>query len=165
MGDCNYPGCSGDSTIQNSCSYCGFDYCSTHRLPERHNCPSLSNTRTLGPDFRDEFDVTTATPDQKALCSNCQSAPVIFGEEFCEDCLPLMTGSREKSQCERCSNYTTAEVELCLDCRRQAQTMDSRSPDVQVDGSLAKPGADSDITDGEDAESRGIIARLKSVFQ
>ncbi|RQH00857.1 AN1-type zinc finger domain-containing protein [Natrarchaeobius oligotrophus] len=163
MGECEYPGCSGDGTIQNSCSYCEFDYCSTHRLPERHNCPALSNASTLGPDFRTEFAVTTATPDEKTLCSDCQAAPVVFGEEFCEDCLRQLTGSRENKQCERCSNYTTPERDRCLDCRRRERVMDSKSPDVAPDGSLVTESVDPE--DGTSQKSTGLISLLKSVFR
>ncbi|GAB3664592.1 AN1-type zinc finger domain-containing protein [Halopiger thermotolerans] len=52
MGDCAYPGCSGDDSMKNSCSYCGDGYCSEHRLPENHDCPAVSAANTLGPDFR-----------------------------------------------------------------------------------------------------------------
>lgn len=57
MGDCAYPGCSGDESMRNSCSYCGDSYCAEHRLPENHDCPAVSAANTLGPDFR-------ATPDR-----------------------------------------------------------------------------------------------------
>lgn len=165
MGKCDYPGCSGDSTIQNSCSYCLSDYCSAHRLPERHNCPALANTKTLGPDFRDEFDITADTTNDGTHCSNCQSTSVVFGEEFCEDCLQDMTGNGEKSQCEQCLNYTSPEFDLCLECRRQEQTIDSKSPDILLDGSLDNSTNDPNATNSDEIESKGIVARLKSVFQ
>lgn len=164
MGECDYPGCSGDSTLQNSCSYCDYDYCSEHRLPERHNCPALSEVDTLGPEFRQEFNVETGDADSSTLCDNCESAPVVFGEEFCEDCLKQMTGRGEKAQCENCSNYTSADRDLCLECRRKEQTIDSKSPDVQLDGSVDRE----ESFDGEQTnptESGGLLSRLKSVFK
>lgn len=164
MGKCDYTECSGDGTIQNSCSYCGFDYCGTHRLPERHNCPSISKTNTLGPDFRSEFDITTKTPDQEALCTNCRSAPVIFGEEFCEDCLPLMTGTPDNVQCHNCSNHTTSAYDYCLECRPRERTIDSKRPGVRSDGTLSGQNNGSNTVSSDDSDPSGIIALLKSVF-
>lgn len=63
MGDCAYPGCSGDESMQNSCSYCGEPYCSAHRLPENHDCPTVSAANTLGPDFRIDAEQVEADAD------------------------------------------------------------------------------------------------------
>lgn len=35
--------CNQSDGITYTCSYCNEKYCSTHRLPEKHNCPSLKN--------------------------------------------------------------------------------------------------------------------------
>lgn len=163
MGNCEYPGCSGDSTLQNSCSYCGFEYCSRHRLPERHNCPALSETTSLGPDFRAEYGIETASGGQ-TLCTNCESSPVVFGEEYCEDCLDRFNSRSERKQCDKCSSYTVPGNDLCLECRRKEATMDSRSPDLLPDGTLE--AEDSAQRKGDDNKGRpkGILQRVKALF-
>lgn len=47
-----------------SCSYCTGSYCSTHRLPENHNCPGISAASTHGPDFRNvEGEISSESAD------------------------------------------------------------------------------------------------------
>lgn len=41
MGGCSVPGCEGDETLSFTCNECGETFCSTHRLPEAHQCHVL----------------------------------------------------------------------------------------------------------------------------
>ncbi|KAB1197383.1 CAP domain-containing protein [Haloferax sp. MBLA0078] len=42
MGECEIYGCDGDGGLSYTCRRCGQTYCSSHRLPESHNCLGLS---------------------------------------------------------------------------------------------------------------------------
>lgn len=141
MGDCDVPDCSGDSSIENSCSYCGYTYCSKHRLPEKHHCLSLSESNTLGPDFSNEIDLSESQSDKQ------------FANE-----------TIEKSECNRCSDYTTADHDLCLECRREEQTISSKSPDVSENGSLESNGGQ-DQQEEDYNRSGGLLSKLKSLLQ
>jgi uncharacterized protein YkwD len=44
--------CGEKSSLLYDCNYCTGEYCSSHRLPENHNCPGLENAGSQGPDFR-----------------------------------------------------------------------------------------------------------------
>ncbi|QFU83375.1 AN1-type zinc finger domain-containing protein [Natronorubrum aibiense] len=140
MGECDFRDCSGDGSIANSCSYCGFSYCSNHRLPEKHNCPALSDLNTLGPDFREEINLSESVPNKQSVSE-----------------------TTEKTECNRCSNYTTSEREFCLECRRKEQTISSRSPDVSVDGSVESKN-DSEKEDTDSSNSESILSKLKSIL-
>lgn len=131
MGECDFPDCPGDSSFKNSCSYCGFSYCSNHRLPEKHNCSTLSDLNTLGPDFRGEINLLESVPNEQSVSE-----------------------TTEKSECNRCSNYTRSDCELCLECRREEQTISSRSPDLSADGSIESK----DDSENEDADSNSSEA-------
>ncbi len=145
MGECDLSDCSGDSSLQNSCSYCGYSYCSTHRLPEQYNCLSLSNANTLGPDFRDVSNTSTAKTT---------------AEHYRDE----NAGTDERTRCKQCSNYTAAEHDLCLRCRRKEQTMSSKSPDVQIDGSLEK-SSEADTNNSPRENEGGLLSKLKSIFR
>lgn len=140
MGECDVTGCSGDSSIANSCSYCGNSYCSKHRLPEKHDCFGMAASNTLGPDFRGELDLTGSTPDEQTS-----------------------SDTAERAECERCSNYTTSDHDLCLECRRKEQTISSRSPDMSSDGSL-ESNEEGREEDSDQSNSEGFFSTLKSIF-
>ncbi|PGF14217.1 hypothetical protein CP556_24730 [Natrinema sp. CBA1119] len=140
MADCDFPNCPGDNSIENSCSYRGYSYCSEHRLPENHDCLSLSKSNTLGPDFSGDIDSSETIPDKVPV-----SEPA------------------EKSECDRCSNYTTPDHGLCLDCRRKEQTISSRSPGVSGDGSLESNGRQVRQEEEQD-DSGGLFSRIKALL-
>lgn len=127
--------------MSNSCSYCGFSYCSEHRLPEKHNCVSLATTNTLGPDFRPYPDVSDSAEEPE---------------------YEKNTNDREK--CKNCSNYTTVEHDLCLECRRKERTISSRSPDVRTNGDLDKEEPDQEKDVNELDHNSGILSKLKSIL-
>ncbi len=141
MGECDVTGCSGDSSIANSCSYCGDSYCSEHRLPEKHDCLALATSNTLGPDFRGELDLSESTPDKQSSSETV-----------------------ERTECDHCSNYTTSDHNLCLECRRKEQTISSRSPDMGSDGSLESDEEDKE-EDRDQGSSEGLLSTLKSLFR
>ncbi|WP_130501556.1 AN1-type zinc finger domain-containing protein [Natrinema hispanicum] len=126
--------------MENSCSYCGFSYCSSHRLPENHNCSALSDLNTLGPDFRGEINFSESASNE-----------------------PSASEITEKAECNRCSNYTTSDHELCLECRRKEQTISSRSPDLSADGSVESKD-NSEKTDTGTSSSESILSKLKSIL-
>lgn len=39
-----------------SCSYCGAELCSEHRLPENHDCSGVQNMETRGKRFESGFE-------------------------------------------------------------------------------------------------------------
>lgn len=51
MAKCNH--CAEETDFPYTCNYCDRQHCSKHRLPEKHNCPSLFEAPTLGPEFRE----------------------------------------------------------------------------------------------------------------
>ena len=38
--------CNQDTLLPFTCPYCGGQFCSEHRLPERHSCPNINSART-----------------------------------------------------------------------------------------------------------------------
>lgn len=51
MGDCHECGTGIAGPSEFGCRYCGRSFCSSHRMPERHDCPNLDDAETLGPDM------------------------------------------------------------------------------------------------------------------
>lgn len=138
MGRCDYFGCDGDGNLSYSCNYCTQEFCTEHQFPEKHNCPGLPNSITLGPDFRgvgtdDEGEI------QLPACKDCDS-PRLFGEEYCEDCLEERADAeRGVCQSENCDRTVREDgEERCETCRR-------------VDGQ--DESDDSDDGDRDEAES------------
>lgn len=131
MERCDTEGC--DETLSNfsfTCSYCSKTFCSEHRLPEEHDCVWLEYTKTLGQDWRDvDFDAIQQDNDDTQSINNLDNIPPRPGKS-----------KSNKKKCEKCSNYTTPENDLCLSCRRKERLIDSRSPDLKADGSI-KPNS------------------------
>lgn len=46
------------------CSYCGGEFCKSHRLPEKHNCSGVSHTRGLGPNVPGASRGRAIDPDE-----------------------------------------------------------------------------------------------------
>jgi uncharacterized protein YkwD len=60
-----------------SCSYCTGSYCSSHRLPENHNCPGVSTASTHGPDFRNvEAEIADENSDLRNTQQETQPSSV-----------------------------------------------------------------------------------------
>lgn len=55
MGDCDI--CDGDNNISYTCNECDGTFCSTHRLPESHNCQALRTRNFDEAWFKDELSV------------------------------------------------------------------------------------------------------------
>lgn len=51
MGDCSLSYCEGDDLASFRCNECGNVYCSTHRLPENHQCSALLTKESDGKRF------------------------------------------------------------------------------------------------------------------
>jgi len=139
MGDCQYGNCEGDTDLSYQCSYCDFGFCSKHRLPENHNCVAVRSAETLGPNFRTQDHV----------------AAIQTGEQTIE----------ERNQCGDCSAYIPPEKDLCISCRRKQATMSTKSPDVNVDGSLSPDEEDRKLqADVSQSPELSIISQIKSRF-
>lgn len=160
------------------CNYCGEKHCSEHRLPEKHDCVALSTANTLGPEFRDyinksrnialeadlkdlieegDADEPEASPkDQKERANNRLSD----GESTADT--EDQTDS-VKAECKNCSSFAPIDYDLCIDCRRKGQLIDSRSPDVAVDGSIVQSEQNTDENRPEPA-GQAILQKVKPLF-
>jgi hypothetical protein len=49
---CDNMNCAESGFLNYTCNYCERKFCSNHRLPENHDCPSLWGKKTSGPWFR-----------------------------------------------------------------------------------------------------------------
>lgn len=58
MGRCSVCGESDDLT--RTCNYCGKEVCSSHILPEKHDCPEIRATNSTGKRFESAFDDSVA---------------------------------------------------------------------------------------------------------
>lgn len=174
-------GCEYDGGNWFTCSYCGEKHCTKHRLPEKHNCIGLTIADTLGPEFRDydggdasetrstSTHATSNQPDSDessttlsgGTCIRCGSEAV-FGERYCEDCLSDVNATNEKEECSNCSAATTPDNDLCLDCRREQGALESRSPDLNLDGSLSKSASKQQATQPNSTQEKGFNHSLKS---
>jgi uncharacterized protein YkwD len=66
MADCDHPGCDGDDNLPNTCNFCNGQFCSEHRLPEKHYCVPEKPAPGSSPEFREtDSDSAADTADQR----------------------------------------------------------------------------------------------------
>lgn len=145
MGSCAFGACAGDDSLSGSCTYCGDSFCAAPRLPENHDCVGLARSDSLGPEFREWKRSETSSRKTKRRTREAE---------------------RVRSKCERCSDYTTPERDLCFECRRREATMSSRSPDVDTDGSLTSLEDPGEVPreNGSRSRVRDVLSRIRSLF-
>jgi len=62
MAGCNI--CDDEADLQYRCNYCGSVFCSTHRLPENHDCPALIVFEEIDTSwFKDDRDISELRAD------------------------------------------------------------------------------------------------------
>lgn len=108
MGECEI--CERDDSISFTCNECGGTYCSTHRLPEAHNCSELRVTDFSGPWFdhsnTEPVDRGTDAPD--ALSDD----EIDENRTGTADAEPGSDES-ESPRCLECGKITLHECEKC----------------------------------------------------
>ncbi|WP_247002309.1 AN1-type zinc finger protein [Halosolutus gelatinilyticus] len=50
--------CGDETDMPYTCNYCGRKHCTSHKLPEKHDCPNVAAANTLGPELRREHQPT-----------------------------------------------------------------------------------------------------------
>jgi hypothetical protein len=128
--------CDGAVRISTDCRYCGRTYCSDHLLPENHSCPGVSDSETLGPDFREYGDeILTHRPTHECdecgrivktnrrICYACRTAESTATER--DESALKSTPAGNANTCENCGRATATQYDQCFRCRRE----DSPNPD------------------------------------
>lgn len=138
MGTCSV--CNEDGLTRN-CNHCGREVCSTHTLPEKHNCPAIAHagndTKPLQSDINAKLSDETADANSSRDKSRTDSGD-----------------SRQPSNLDRspASNNTDKVTE---------RPGGDSSPDVAPDGSIAEPSTIS-TPDADTQTSTGLRERLQS---
>ncbi|WP_128478600.1 CAP domain-containing protein [Halorussus pelagicus] len=58
--------CGETDDLTRRCNYCGTEVCSSHTLPEKHNCPSTRAANDAGKHFESAFDATLGDSSDSA---------------------------------------------------------------------------------------------------
>lgn len=105
---CDVPGCEQSTAYE--CSYCSGDFCTDHRLPERHSCPRIN---------------VATSPGENIRRGTAQIAE------------PSKAQSRTK-ECASCATVIPADKEHCRRCQLKEELKQSAasSPNVALDGSI-----------------------------
>lgn len=123
--------CDGDGNLPNRCKYCDQFFCANHRLPEAHDCPGLDIASRDTRRFESSFDDSV----RESGTRDSAGRPVSDGEEPYEVVDPTTMGTSPEPDFEG-------------------------SPDVNPDGSIARPDDDEDPND----DSNGIFRRILAIF-
>jgi uncharacterized protein YkwD/predicted nucleic acid binding AN1-type Zn finger protein len=94
-----------------TCNYCGEKYCSSHRLPERHQCPGLSSAKRIGPDFdglEDRRSVTLGNGHEENSNDSSRESDDTEDEKSSE----VLGHNDDYHECESCG----AEVKTAHQC-------------------------------------------------
>ena len=161
MAECEVEGCSKSGELSYECNYCKSKHCAEHRLPEKHNCIWLTVVNTLGPDFRNR-DIEGLS-QQVQQSDDDEMVEVVHSAKF----LAEETEEKDVSQCVECGDYTTAENERCLRCRRKEELITTSSPDVALDGSIKRNDGqnDQDKSDRDKDGKRGLFGRIANILR
>ncbi|QLD84601.1 hypothetical protein HWV23_02660 [Natronomonas halophila] len=127
--------CGDSSSLLYDCNYCTGKYCKSHRLPENHNCPGLKQADTHGPEFRSS------------------GSGGLLGEAFGSETDPPKQNEETAD-----SDTDTADPGAELPGAAKDYTTSS-SPDVNPDGSIARP----DDEDAENDSQRSITTQGRRV--
>jgi len=127
MVSCDY---CGESTgeLAFECNYCGKSFCQSHRLPEAHDCANISSTRPP----------TSAGEEADAFINRSRGAA--SADEI------DLKNLRERAKSET-TPYSVIEVEQTVGTTPEPD-FDS-SPDVAVDGSIARENEAVEVTTKE----------------
>lgn len=98
MGDCDI--CSGDKYMSFTCSECGGEFCTQHRLPEEHNCSAL-RTKSRDEWFKEELSVRKNRQSESTRRTEDRQRDTVNGN------------SDKKLSCTRCNKDTSR---VCPDC-------------------------------------------------
>jgi hypothetical protein len=140
MVSCEY---CGDSTggLTYMCNYCGAAFCQSHRLPEAHDCRSISETRPP----------TSVAHEAEAVKDKSRGARSTDEIDLGE----LRERAKQETQ-----PYSVVEVEETVGTKPEPDF--ASSPDVAIDGSIAsEETSDRPTTDSrKEISSSQIIALL-----
>lgn len=133
MVSCGY---CGDSTgeLAFECNYCGESFCQAHRLPEAHDCTHISKARPP----------TSAGDEPEAFSDLSRGAATAEDIDLAE--------LRQRAETED-QPYSVVEVEHTVGTTPDPE-YDS-SPDVAVDGSIARDSESVDV-ENSDREEKSI---------
>lgn len=124
MGHCSV--CGEFEEMDYTCTYCGKLHCTTHRLPESHDCPALDHFGEISKRLQSDTDAKRTTdPSQADQDSTPRDPPSEAGVER-----PNQPGP-EPMETVRTHGGSGRD-------REKANF--SRSPDVKPDGSLDRSG-------------------------
>lgn len=149
MGECAL--CSGDDDLSFRCNECGNLYCSSHRLPESHNCDELKTTNFDGAWFGKQNSGASETTEP--------SVEPISDEQL--DSIRTQTGDADSSDeppetlsetCLQCGRATLRECEKCGSTYCKAH----RAPTTHNCALLN--------VDERDAETPGLMERIRSTL-
>lgn len=126
MVSCGYCGdTTGDLAFE--CDYCGISFCQSHRLPEAHDCTNISDARPP----------TSAAQEADAFSDRSR------GAESTEDIDLAELRERAKND-DQDQPYSVVEVDHTVGTTPDPD-FDS-SPDVAVDGSIARESDSVEVT-------------------
>ena len=167
--------CDDESDLQYRCSYCGSVFCSTHRLPENHDCPALLVFEEVDTSwFTDDRDISELRADDVAI-----SDDVIDAIDDAPDMNARSEATRNRKTRE-VIDILSDEVEVADDAlllgeageATPYETVDpgtvgttsdpayDSSPDMNPDGSLKE----SEITEVGDANTEAATGDGMSPF-
>jgi len=131
------------------CNYCGESFCQSHRLPEAHDCANISSTRPP----------TSAGDEADAFIDRSR------GAESADEI--DLKNLHERAKSETTTPYSVIEVEETVGTTPEPD-FDS-SPDVAVDGSIARENETVEVTSKEREEistnrTAVLIAALVLLF-
>lgn len=143
MASCEY--CDGSTGILAfECNYCGSVFCQSHRLPETHDCPNISQARPP----------TSTAHDAEAFTDWSRGAESV--DEI--DLEELPDRAKHENQ-----PYSIVEVEETVGTTPEPDF--ESSPDVAVDGSIASGDNSDEYTKRQKVSStRSLVLIAVIVF-
>lgn len=137
------------------CSYCGEEFCTNHRLPEKHDCPY---TGLLESPFRDKVDERSKYDSTVARSRGTQSSgskPVSGGDD---DRTPKPGLDFEEKRHTAEVGAKTGRGEAGKPHREWKP--DSKTPDIAPDGSLVQDDEEEQTGEMDENHTREYILWL-----
>ena len=139
MVSCEHCGDSID-TLTYECNYCSQSFCRSHRLPETHDCPHVSDARP-----------PTSEGSTDRLHHTDSTSEVDFRDEKVD-----LQELRERAKAEAEGEpYSVAKVQHTVGTTPDSD-FDS-SPDVAIDGSIKQNDTQSKSSIDEQSDSTGVL--------
>lgn len=137
--------CRGDDKLAYSCNYCSGSFCTSHRLPENHNCQGLRSANTHGPDFR-------STDDSSSILGR------IFGDS--KDESDVIAREHHAGMKTYGGSLDPGEPTQPTGGANPRNYEPESSPDVAPDGSIVRAGEDNPGQAPTGDEGVGIVWTL-----